>query len=94
MYKGTIKNCMEKVGDPDGSGNALQNGSKEALKKSCGKPPARPMNQTKSKRHACIVEAHESTRKCLESTLPRDHEDGIAETGRNSISHYHFCAQV
>ena len=26
-------------------------------------------------KHACIVEAHESTKKRLESTLPKDHED-------------------
>ena len=31
--------------------------------------------------YACIVEAHESTRKRLESTLPRYHEDHIAEKG-------------
>ena len=28
-------------------------------------------------KHACIVEAHESTRNFLESILPRDHEDHI-----------------
>ena len=33
-------------------------------------------NKTK---YACIVEAHESTRKRLESTLPSNHEDHIAE---------------
>ena len=38
----------------------------------------------------CIVEAHESTRKRLESTLPRNHEDHIAEKGFNSTSHYHL----
>ena len=34
-------------------------------------------------KHACIVEALESMRKRLESTLPRNHEDHIAEKGFN-----------
>ena len=41
----------------------------------------------KKTKHACTVEAHESTRKPLESTLPKDHEDHIAEKGFNSLSH-------
>ena len=32
-------------------------------------------------KHACIVEAHESTRKRLESSLQKDHEDHIAGKG-------------
>ena len=40
------------------------------------------------KKYACIVEAHESTRKRLECTLPRNHEDHIADKGFNSITHY------
>ena len=32
-------------------------------------------NNIQETQHACIVEAHESTRKRLESTLPEDHED-------------------
>ena len=44
---------------------------------------------TKSKKTtiACIVEAHESVRKRLEPTLPKDHEDHIAGKRYNSISH-------
>ena len=34
-----------------------------------------------------IVEAHESTRKRLERTLPKDHENRIAVKGVNSLSH-------
>ena len=41
----------------------------------------------KKTKHACIVEAQESTRKRLESTLPRNHEDQIAEKEFKSISH-------
>ena len=47
----------------------------------CNKIPKQSM-------HACIVEAHESTRKRLESTLPKDHEDRIAGKGFNSLCHY------
>ena len=48
-------------------------------------------NPTKSKtEHGCIVEAHESTRKRLETTLLRDHEDHIAEKGFKSISHFNL----
>ena len=34
-------------------------------------------------KYACIVEADESTRKRLEGTLHKDHEDQIARKGRN-----------
>ena len=46
-------------------------------------------NPTKPKKtkHACIVEAGASTTKLVECTLPKDHEDHIAEKGFNSISH-------
>ena len=40
--------------------------------------------------YACIVEAHESIRKRLESTLPRNHDDHIAEKGSNSLTHYNL----
>ena len=38
---------------------------------------------TRKSKHASIVEAHESTRKRLEITLPKDHEDRIA--GKSSF---------
>ena len=47
-------------------------------------------NKSPQTKHACIVEAHESTRKRLESTLPKDHEVHIAEKRFNSISHYNW----
>ena len=54
-----------------------KNGNEEAFERVAGdrrrNPRFRP-NSQKTK-HACIVEAHESTRKRLESTLPRSHED-------------------
>ena len=38
-------------------------------------------------KHACIEEAHETTRKRKEPTLPKDHDDHRAERGYNSIGH-------
>ena len=49
---------------------------------------------TRKPKYACIVEAHESTRKRLECTLPRSHEDHIAEKGYNSISHYNLVQKI
>ena len=47
-------------------------------------------NNIQMTKPACLVEAHESTRNRLESTLPKDHEDRIAEKGFNSSGHYHL----
>ena len=47
-------------------------------------------NKIPKTKHACIVEAHESTRKRLESSLPKIHEDHIAGKGHNSMSHCHL----
>ena len=43
-----------------------------------------------NQKHACIVEAHESTRERLEETLPKNHEDHIDEKGLNSVSHHNL----
>ena len=44
-------------------------------------------NPRKKTKYACIVEAHESRRKSLEYTLPRNHEDHITEKMFNSTNH-------
>ena len=41
-------------------------------------------------KYACIVEADESTRKRLEGTLQKDHEENIAGKGINSLNHYNL----
>ena len=51
-------------------------------KETCGES-----NNRKSK-HACIVEPHEATRRRLERTLPKDHEDHIFGKRFNSLSHH------
>ena len=43
-------------------------------------------NPHKKTKYACVVEAHESTRKRLESTLLRNHEDHIAKNGSHASS--------
>ena len=47
---------------------------------------ANPTRFQKTK-HACIVEAHESARQRLESSLPKDHEDRIAGKGYDPTTH-------
>ena len=42
----------------------------------------------KETKYPCIVEVQGSTKKRLESTLPRNHEDHIAEKGLSSLSQY------
>ena len=41
--------------------------------------------------HPCIVEAHESTRQRVESSLPQDHGDHIVGRGYNSMTHYNLA---
>ena len=67
--------CAENIRISDGCGYALQKGKKS--KKSSSSPPQeterrgrKPCSTPKTK-HACIVEAHESTRQRLESSLPK-----------------------
>ena len=40
--------------------------------------------------YACIIEADESTRKRMEGTLHKGHEDHVAGRGINSLSHYNL----
>ena len=47
-------------------------------------------NKIPKTKHACIVEAHESTRQRLESSLPTNDEDHIAGKGYNSMTHYNL----
>ena len=42
---------------------------------------------TRKSEYACIADANESTRKRLEETQPKDHEDHSAGKGVNSLSH-------
>ena len=48
----------------------------------------------KKTKFACIVEAHESTRKRLESTPPRNHDDHSAERGFNSMNRSNLVHKI
>ena len=73
---------MEKVGSSDGSSHALQDQKMQARRKPCS------FSGIRKTKYACIVEADESTRKRLEGTLHKDHEDHIAGEGINSLNPY------
>ena len=49
----------------------------------------RTVEEHKTK-YACIVEADESTRKRMEGSVHKNHEDHIAGKGVNSLSHYNL----
>ena len=51
-------------------------------------------NSHKKTKYVCIVEAHESTSKLLESALPRKYEDHIAERGFNSLTHCNLVHNI
>ena len=53
-------------------------------------PSSEKSTATQKTKHACIVEAHVSTKKRLEGILTKDHEHHIAEKGFNSLSHFNF----
>ena len=76
----------ETVGNSDGGGNALP--CKMGTKKRSNRlrqTACETTEHNKKTKHACIVEAHESRRKRLESTPLKDHEDHIVEKRFNSI---------
>ena len=78
----TIFKTQGKVGDADGDGCALQDGNEAASQQAAGKRKRnRGSNNIQKTKHACILEAHESTRKRSESTLLTDHEDHIVPKG-------------
>ena len=47
-------------------------------------------SDNRTSKYTCIVGAHESTRKRLDRTLPKEQEDRSAGKGFNSLSHYNF----
>ena len=87
--------CHEKVGGSYGGGDALPNGNRERLQKLRETASeSDESNKIQKTKHPCIVEAHESTRNRLESTLSQDHEDHIAEKGFKSIRHFSLVHKI
>ena len=82
-FKNIMKKRSSEVRNSDASSDALQNTNKQRWRD--------PLRYCKSKtRHACIVEADESTRIRLEGVLERCHEGHIAAKGINSLSGYNL----
>ena len=78
--KETIQKTHGKVGDSDGRGYPLQTGNKEAFNKPRETDDeTQGSNKIQKTKHACIVEAHESTRKRYERILPKDHKPETQE---------------
>ena len=77
-FKETIKNARKKL--ETSVAPAMQC---KIMKKNCGSGGS---NKIKT-RHACILEADESTRLRMGESLPNHHEDHIAGKGDNSLQH-------
>ena len=71
----------------DGDSHALQTWERKSAQKGFQDTASETSESNKKTMHASIVEAHESTRKRVESTPPRSHEDHIVERRFNSLSH-------
>ena len=73
----------------------MQNGNEQTSQQAAGnRQRNQRIQQNPETEHACIEEAHESTRMRLESTLPKDHEDHIAEKGFSSVSQYNLVHKL
>ena len=90
--KDIIKKCKAKVGDTNGSCDAMQ--KEGSPKPASGKPLYQ--NEKKAKeseektRFSCIAEARDSTRKRIESVTTRIHDEHIAGKGDNSVLHHNL----
>ena len=86
--KETIKNARKELEVPVEAAMPCKMGIRKRLKE-LQATGARGITESNGKtKYAFIVEAHESTRKPLEPTLPRNHEDHTAERGFDSMNHY------
>ena len=79
--QGHHENRAQKVGVAHGISHALQDSEE-----TCGENKP---NTLRSK-HACVVEAHESTRQRVGKTQQKDHEDRIARKRFNLLRHYNL----
>ena len=79
----TMKNARK-------SWNCLWNQPRPARSRPTTAEPCDKESATPRSKYACIVEAHESTRRRLERTQPKDDEDRIAGKGFNSLSHFNL----
>ena len=82
-FKETIQNARRKLEVPMPAGMPCKTRGRE-YRETCSAPGV-----CKTK-YACIVEADKSTRKRLEGTPHKGHEDHIAGKGINSLNHHNL----
>ena len=80
--KDTLKNARKKLELPMDSAMPCKVKNHQC-REPCGKE-----SDTRRSKHACIVEAHESARKCWERALLKEHEDRIVGKGFKSLRHH------
>ena len=80
-YKETIKKARRKLDVPVDAAMLCKKGTKKRSSFQELGVKSRESNKIPKTKHACIVEAHESTRQRVESSLPQDHEGHIAGKG-------------
>ena len=82
-FKDTMKNARRKLEVPMPAATPCKL-QREKYRETC-----RVEKDCKTK-YDCIVEADESTRKLMEGSLHKNHEDHIAGKGMNPLSHYNL----
>ena len=83
----TIQNARKKMETPLEAAMPCKMETRKRFKKLRQTAASGNTHRHKKTTYACIVEAHESERKRLESTLPRNNDDHIAKKGFNSLTH-------
>ena len=89
-YKETMKKARKKLEVHMEAAMSCKMVTRKRVRKSQESAASETIDSNKKTKHACIVESHESARKRLESTLPRNYEALIVEKGLNSISHFNL----
>ena len=89
-----IKNARKQSEVPMEAAIFCKIGTKEHFGFQEGEEKSDEINKIPKTKQACFVEVHESTKKRSEPTLPKYHEDHIAEKGCNSKSHYNLVHKL
>ena len=76
-YRETINNAKRKLEVPVEAAMLCKKGTKKRSGFQETEAKSSESNKIQKTKYACVVEAHESTRQRLESSLPKDHEDHI-----------------
>ena len=93
-HKETIKYARKKLDTLFGSGYSLQDGDKKAFFGATGNCSEWRHSLTQENQVCLYCGSLRITRKRVESTLPRNHDDHIAEKRFNSLIHYNLVEQL